>query len=105
MKNKVSHVIKNLSLSTAVKISSPRSLLNFPSDLSYYSAVLSLCENVIKANALIHYSLQVGHSSCPGSATSSEKVAEILKTLREDSQIYFVTGNVFCTFFSHPPRA
>ena len=41
--------------------------------------------------------------SCAGSATSSEKVAEILKTLREDSQIDFVTGNAFCTFFSGPP--
>ena len=58
---------------------------------------------MIKADALIHYSLQVGHSSCPGSATSSEKVAEILETVREDSQIDFVTGNVFCTFFSDPP--
>ena len=46
----------------------------------------------------------MGHSSCPGSATSSEKVAEILETVREDSQIDFVTGNVFCTFFSDPPR-
>ena len=60
-KNKVSHMIKNLSLSTAVKIFSLRSLLNFPSDLAYYSAVLSLCWNVIKADALIHYSLHVGH--------------------------------------------
>ena len=95
-------MIENLSLSTAVKTFSLRSLLNFPSDLSYYSAILSLCYNVIKADALIHYSLQVGHSSCPGSATSSEKVAEILKTLREDSQINFVTGTVFCTFsFAH----
>ena len=58
---------------------------------------------MIKADALIHYSLQVSHLSCPGSATSSEKVAEILKTLKEDSQIDFVTGNVFCTFFSDPP--
>ena len=58
---------------------------------------------MIKADALIHYSLQVGHSSCPGSATFSEKVAEILKTLREDSQIDFVTGSVFCTFFSDRP--
>ena len=41
--------------------------------------------------------------SCTGNATS-EKVAEILKTLREDSQIDFVTGNVFCTFSSDPPR-
>ena len=41
-------------------------------------------------------------TSCTGSATSSEKVAEILKTLREDSQIDFVTGNIFCTFLSDP---
>ena len=57
---------------------------------------------MIKADALIHYSLHVGHSFCAGSARSSEKVAEILKTLREDSQIDFVTGNAFCTFFSDP---
>ena len=42
--------------------------------------------------------------SCAGSATSSEKVAEILKTLREDSQIDFVTGNVFAHFSQTPPR-
>ena len=59
---------------------------------------------MIKADALIHYSLQVGHSSCPGSATSSEKVAEILKTLKEYSQIDFVTGNVFCTLCQTPSR-
>ena len=40
--------------------------------------------------------------SCAGRATSSEKVAEILKTLREDSQIDFVTGNMLCTFLSDP---
>ena len=38
-------------------------------------------------------------TSCAGSSTSSEKVAEILKTLREDSQIDFVTGNVFLHIF------
>ena len=42
-KKKVSHMMENLSLSTAVKIFSLRSILNFPSDLAYYSAVLSLC--------------------------------------------------------------
>ena len=60
---------------------------------------------MIKADALIHYSLHGGYSSCAGSATSSEKVAEILKTLREDSQIDFVTGNVFAHFSQTPPRA
>ena len=42
--------------------------------------------------------------SCAGSATSSEKVAEILKTLREDSQIDFVTSNVSAHFSQTPPR-
>ena len=42
-KNKVSHMIENLFLSTAVKDFYLTSLLNFPSDLAYYSDVLSLC--------------------------------------------------------------
>ena len=40
--------------------------------------------------------------SCPGSATSSEKVAEILKTLREDSQILLQV--MFFAHFSQTPR-
>ena len=50
-----------------------------------------------------HAQILCGRTSCAGSATSSEKVAEILKTLREDSQIDFVTGNVFLHIFLRPP--
>ena len=40
---------------------------------------------------------------CAGSATSSEKVAEILKTLREDSQI-LLQVMFFAHFSQTPPR-